>query len=74
MNALSGRVRKDTNEASKRLRESRPPAGIRGDAGQPRAPLNSSDLLAGRREVVIEHGGELYRLRHTKNGKLILNK
>ncbi|MEM7443544.1 MAG: hemin uptake protein HemP [Pseudomonadota bacterium] len=36
--------------------------------------LNSSDLLAGRREIIIDHDGELYRLRHTKNGKLILNK
>lgn len=36
--------------------------------------LNSTQILAGRREVIIEHEGAVYRLRHTKNGKLILTK
>lgn len=36
--------------------------------------LNSAQILAGRREVIIEHDGAAYRLRHTKNGKLILTK
>lgn len=36
--------------------------------------IPSSDLLKGRREVLIQHGGETYRLRVTKNGKLILHK
>jgi hemin uptake protein HemP len=31
-------------------------------------------LLRDRRELVIEHGGERYRLSLTKNGKLILTK
>lgn len=74
MAALSGRMRKDLGEAPKRLSESRPSAGMRADVHHHRTPLNSADLLAGRREVVIDHDGELYRLRHTKNGKLILNK
>lgn len=34
----------------------------------------SVDLLAGRREVFIEHDGMLYRLRVTHAGKLILTK
>ena len=34
--------------------------------------INSKDLLAGRREVVIVHNGREYRLRETQNGKLIL--
>ena len=34
----------------------------------------SSDLLAGHREVIIEHGTEQYRLRLTTNNKLILVK
>lgn len=41
----------------------------------PAAPrINSDALLQGTREVFIEHRGELYRLRLTKNGKLILHK
>lgn len=40
--------------------------------GKPR--LQAAALLAGSREVIIEHAGEEYRLRLTKNGKLILTK
>ncbi|NYZ62479.1 hemin uptake protein HemP [Luteimonas deserti] len=36
--------------------------------------LDSADLLGGRREVLIRHGNETYRLRHTRNDKLILTK
>lgn len=36
--------------------------------------VDSSRLLQGRREVVIRHGNEYYRLRHTRNDKLILTK
>jgi len=41
-----------------------------------RSPLviDSAYLLAGRKEVYIRHAREMYRLRVTKNGKLILNK
>lgn len=38
------------------------------------AELDSGCLLQGRREVLIRHGGECYRLRHTRNDKLILTK
>ncbi|OGA54391.1 MAG: hemin transporter HemP [Betaproteobacteria bacterium RIFCSPLOWO2_12_FULL_62_13] len=34
--------------------------------------VTSDALLAGGREVVIEHAGREYRLRLTSNGKLIL--
>ena len=37
-------------------------------------PLDSGALLRGTREVLIRHGGETYRLRHTRNDKLILTK
>lgn len=30
--------------------------------------------MQGQREVAIQHGDEIYRLRITKTGKLILNK
>jgi len=36
--------------------------------------LDSDDLLRGGREVLIRHGDEVYRLRHTRNDKLILTK
>jgi hemin uptake protein HemP len=36
--------------------------------------LDSTSLLQGEREVLIRHGDEWYRLRHTRNDKLILTK
>ena len=36
--------------------------------------ISSAELFAGAREVLIEHSGETYRLRHTSQGKLILTK
>ncbi|MGV8940385.1 MAG: hemin uptake protein HemP [Lysobacter sp.] len=36
--------------------------------------LDSDSLLRGAREVLIRKGGEVYRLRHTRNEKLILTK
>jgi hemin uptake protein HemP len=40
---------------------------------QPRT-WKSEDLLSGAKEILIEHHGEYYRLRETRNGKLILIK
>lgn len=44
----------------------------------PRQPavsvFDSQALLQGGREVLIRHGDECYRLRHTRNDKLILTK
>lgn len=36
--------------------------------------IDSTALLQGRRELLIRHDGELYRLRRTRNDKLILTK
>jgi hemin uptake protein HemP len=36
--------------------------------------INSSTLLAGRDELMIDHHGVIYRLRQTALGKLILTK
>ena len=36
--------------------------------------LSSQSLLGGQREVEIDHGGAVYRLRVTSLGKLILTK
>lgn len=42
-------------------------------AGPP-PPLDSAELFKKRDEIVIRHAGDLYRLRRTRNGKLILTK
>jgi hemin uptake protein HemP len=47
------------------IRRSPPPAAAR---------LDSASLLRGQVEVEILHGEEVYRLRHTRAGKLILTK
>ena len=36
--------------------------------------IDSKRLLQGQRELYIRHGDECYRLRHTRNDKLILTK
>lgn len=36
--------------------------------------VDSVRLLHGQRELLIRHGNEIYRLRHTRNDKLILTK
>lgn len=54
------------------------PATSAPDAERAVAPsmpmLDSRLLLNGGREVLIRHGDECYRLRHTRNDKLILTK
>lgn len=54
-------------------------AATHGDAAPPAADstrrrVNSADLLGSAREIQIEHAGELYTLRQTSKGKLILTK
>jgi hemin uptake protein HemP len=46
----------------------------RGGGVDPPRVLRSEDLLQGAREVWIEHGKEMYRLRVTAGGKLYLTK
>ncbi len=48
------------------------PAPFPSDAVLPAIP--SEQLLRGNKEVLINHQGNVYRLRCTKNGKLILHK
>jgi hemin uptake protein HemP len=45
-----------------------------GAPDESRLILRSEDLLQGRKEVWIEHGTEMYRLRVTAAGKLYLTK
>lgn len=46
---------------------------VRPGAGDP-VCISTRELFRACREVLIEHHGETYRLRVTKNGKLILTK
>lgn len=51
------------------------PAAASGDSHESEQPTwRSADLFQGTREVLINHEGEVYRLRLTRNGKLILHK
>jgi hemin uptake protein HemP len=43
-------------------------------AAAPREAWRSEELLGERTEVLIQHGTETYRLRRTRQGKLILYK
>ncbi len=49
-------------------------AAVASPATGSRRAVRSSELFDGGNEVAIEHGGELYRLRCTSKGKLILTK
>jgi hemin uptake protein HemP len=60
-------------DRSERRRSAWEGAGTR-DTTAPKRRLTSRDLLAGRDEVIIEHAGQEYHLRHTRAGKLILTK
>ncbi len=53
--------------------ENSPPASAPNEPEQPRL-ITSDELLQGRREIWIEHGDDMYRLRLTSSGKLCLTK
>ena len=64
----------DTFDGLKMSDESAPAGCGDGDSPASVPQWQSSDLLQGQREALIVHGGEVYRLRCTRNGKLILQK
>ena len=45
-----------------------------GQRSHPPAPIPTEHLFQGALEIQIVHNGETYRLRITRNGKLILTK
>jgi hemin uptake protein HemP len=45
-----------------------------GDDGRRAGCIDSQAILGERDEVFIRHGDQMYRLRKTRHGKLILNK
>ena len=51
-----------------------PPVRTAPKPGAPQAEFDSHELMRGGREVLIRHAGQVYRLQHTRNDKLILVK
>ncbi|MBW9062853.1 hemin uptake protein HemP [Rhizobium herbae] len=43
-------------------------------AGQTQRIVESRDLFRGESEILISHDGSIYRMKITRQGKLILNK
>lgn len=43
-------------------------------APSPPRTITTAELFQGQRELLIQHGHEIYRLRITRHDKLILNK
>jgi hemin uptake protein HemP len=54
------------------LEEATPSGGNK--RSDPAHTISSEELLQGRRELWIEHEGQMYRLRVTSRGKLYLTK
>jgi len=51
-----------------------PPQGDHSTPPHRPREITSQELLRGEREVLISHGDQLYRLKLTRSGKLILHK
>ncbi len=49
-------------------------AGLHVESSRAPRAVHSEEILRGRHEIEIDHGGVLYRLRITSLGKLILTK
>lgn len=50
------------------------PAPFEGETAKGEATYSSRDLFRDKTEIRIEHQGEMYRLRITRSGGLLLNK
>lgn len=51
-----------------------PPPYSADDRPESMRTVSSEALFQGRTEIAIDHGGSIYRLKITRQGKLILNK
>jgi hemin uptake protein HemP len=51
-----------------------PPPGSQSAPDTARVTWTTAELLGQKSEVLIQHGNDVYRLRITRNGKLILYK
>ncbi len=68
---MSGRHFHDDPAGAKDPAPRRKPEGL---APEPLRRLDSATLFSGAHEIGIDHHGALYRLKITRQGKLILNK
>lgn len=59
----------DPSPAPEEPARSNPPA-----AAPSQRLLSADDLFVGEKEILIQNGSDIYRLRRTRNGKLILCK
>lgn len=64
----------ENEPAPSRRQPARSPRPASGPAAPMPRRIPSGDLLGGRAEVEILHGEDVYRLRQTRGGKLILTK
>lgn len=60
--------------ASVSLQKATAPDVAPASCGRPSQHIDSRRLMAGANELVIDHAGQQYRLRLTRNDKLILTK
>lgn len=67
-------MNKPVSRAGEMLRARADAVGCQGLSTAARRKLASSELLGGGNELHIEHNGEIYTLRQTRQGKLILTK
>lgn len=65
--------RRDRRADDDSTRDSQPTPNPSAEERRPRI-VSSEELMQGRRELWIEHGDEMYRLRVTSSGKLYLTK
>lgn len=70
---VKDRRKPERSRASEAARD-RDLLGAAENAGRPSVCVDSAELLGEAREIGILHRGELYRLRMTSQGKLILTK
>jgi hemin uptake protein HemP len=70
MSGLDG----DENRVAPADRGGDPHLALRALAAEQDEEIEAASLLRGRREIVIRHAGQRYRLRITANDKLILTK
>lgn len=61
-------------DATRDRPSSRADAGPQARGAAPVRRIHSRDLLGAAAEIEIEHAGQIYRLRRTSLGKLILTK
>ena len=56
------------------IAEKTPPQPVQYAAAQDIRMVESTDIFLGQTEIMIKHEGVIYRMKITRQGKLILNK